>query len=105
MNLGQSFDEVHGDVLPNGRGHAERLQQVPGLEMFALVALAHFTRTDKILDHHPIIGEVKIYAQAMQSLVDAFMSCAVYELQDGAASAGRRPDEHAPLEEDGPIYH
>jgi hypothetical protein len=78
MNLGQRFDEVHGDVLPNGRGHAEQLQQAPRLEMFALVVLAHFTRADKVLDHHPIIGKVEIRAQAMQSLVDAFMARAMH---------------------------
>lgn len=48
MNLGKSFNKIHGNVGPNTGGYWQRLEQTGRLESFSFIALACHTSSDKI---------------------------------------------------------
>jgi hypothetical protein len=49
-NLGQTLDEVHGDIRPHLGRNVEGLQQAGGLQRLGLVPLASVARPHPILD-------------------------------------------------------
>ena len=60
IHLGQSFNEIHCYIRPNGGWNVQRLQETPGLQVLTFVTLASGTGTNKILHHHAIIGNVEV---------------------------------------------
>jgi len=58
-DLGESYNEIQGDVLPDRRGHRQRLEQPRRVQMLCFVALADGATLDMIPDQAVGIGIVE----------------------------------------------
>jgi hypothetical protein len=73
-HLGQPFDEVNGDVGPHLGRHLKGLQETTRLLCQCLVPLARGTSVHPIMYEGAITGNVEVYAQSVEGLLDALVS-------------------------------
>jgi hypothetical protein len=74
MDLRQALNEVHQDVRPHLGRHIKGLQQASRLKCLYLVALARAAGTNIILYQGAVAWDEKITPEALQCLLDAFMT-------------------------------
>jgi len=63
VHLGKSLNEVHGHIRPDRRRDPQWLKKASRVEMLTLVTLANGARPNEVLNHHTIIGKMKISPQ------------------------------------------
>jgi hypothetical protein len=81
IDVGKSFNEVHGNVYPYRRRYFKRLQQAAWTELFHLVLLADDISADVVMDDHACTGQEEVVSQTMQTLHHPFVCDVVRHVQ------------------------
>ena len=97
MHLGQSFDEVDGDVSRNTGGDRQRLEKTCRVQRLHFIPLARRGRTDEVANDAAVMLDVEALREALQGALDPFVPAHVRQLEHVVETGGRSRDVDTPL--------
>jgi hypothetical protein len=103
-DLGESFDEVHGDVHPHRIRNRQWMKQTSRVEVLCFIVLTNRAAPDEFPHQLGVVWCVERRAEPLQHLLDALVEDAVSVLQDGRPQLGRRQHER-PAVMDNDVIH
>ena len=81
VHLGEPFNEVQRNVSPNLQGNIKGLEMTGGMERLHLVPQEGVTGVHEVTHEHAIAVHHEVMVEALQRLLDTFMSRHVCELE------------------------